>query len=342
MTLKFNCSLDDTIATVVVTLREKQQLLLKMQVESTLGKGQVQVNFNDQNYSIFYIKTLREPPTPTTIMDKPTTMVSTNNTSSENITGENNTTVSAVSIAIITAVALMLLILTVLLIIIIQLRNKQKSKSTNKHECNFQINFNTGSECPPNLSSSNGCTFCSSSDTGSPVSDTVDGPLSSNTIRLTDNSNTDFPNDNITIPAVSSSINSSSSKHSKHVVMKTNQINYAPKLLGNIQSANDQHGIHWEQNEIYAILNPHNSASVYKSPATVPKSLVNGEAETNLYDDVEGINESRRRATATGHAHHNVQPRPSASESRVHYPHGNCNVVPVNTVTISKTGAVHT
>ena len=340
MTLKFNCSSDDTIATVVVTLREKQQLLLRMQVESTLGKGQVQVNFNDQNYSIFYIKTLRGPPTPTTIMDKPTTMVNTNNTSSENITGENNTTVSAVSIAIIAAVALMLLILTVLLIIIIQLRNKQKSKSTSKHECNFQINFNTGSKCPSsNLSSNNGCTFRSSSDTGSPVSDTVDGPLSSNTIQLTDNSNTDFPSDNITIPAVSSS---TSSKHSKHVVMKTNQINSVSKLLGNIQSASDQHGIHWEQNEIYAILNPHESAGVYKSPAIVPKSSVNAEAETDLYDDIEGINESRRRTTVTGHTHHNVQPRPPASESRVQYPHGNCNVVPVNTVTISKAGAIHT
>ena len=314
VTINFTCSLDDTIATIIVTLREEQ---LNMQVNAALREGQLQIKFNDQNYSIFYVKTLYKPTTPTTTMAKtlvPTTMVSTNSTSSENITDENNSIISVVSIAIIAAVALMLLVLMVLLIITLRLCNKRRSKSATKKECKYQITFNAGSECPSTLNSSNGRTFHSSLNTGSHVSDPVDDPLSSHIIQSTDN---------------------------KHIVMKTHQMNCTSKHLRNIQSGNDQHDIHWEINKTYAILNPHNSASVYKSPATVPKSLINGEAEINLYDDVEGINESRRRATTAGHTHHNVQPRPPTSYSRIQYPHGNCNVSPVNNDTISKTGAIH-
>ena len=316
MTLKFNCSLDDAIATVVVTIREKQPLLLKMQVESTLREGQVQANFNNQNYSIFYVETLCEPTTPTTTMGEPTTIVSTNNTSSKNVSDHNNRIISAISIAIIAAIVLMLLVFVVLLMITLRLRSKQKSKSAAKDKYNFQITFNAGSECPS--TSNNRCTFHSSLDTRSPFSDIVGDPLSSHTIKPTDTSNTDLPNGNTTInssiPAVSSSNNPSRSKHRKHIVMKTNQIYSVSNPFRNIQSASEQQDIHWEQNKTYATLNSRESANVCKStPATMPKPpSVSGEGETNFYDDVIGINESRQRAAATTHMHYSKkdsQPR---------------------------------
>ena len=227
MTLNFNCSLNDTTATVIITIREKQPLLLKMQVESTLREGQVQANFNKQNYSMFCVETLCEPTTPTVTMDKPTTIVSTNNTSSKNAKDHNNTIISAISIAIIAAIALMLLVFIVLLIITLRLRNKQKSKSAAKDKCNFQITFNASSECPS--TSSNRCTFHSSLDTQSPFSDIVGDPLSSHTIKPTGTSNTDLPNGNTTIhssiPAVSSSSNPSLSKHRKHIASHENKSN---------------------------------------------------------------------------------------------------------------------
>lgn len=306
MTLKFNCSLDDAIATVVVTIREKQPPLLKMQVESTLREREVQASFNNQNYSIFCAETLCEPTTPTTTMDKPTMMVNVNSTNSESVTDHNNIIISAITIAIIAAIALMLLVFIVLLLIILRLCNKQKSKSASKEKINFQATYNTGSECPP--TSSNRCTY------RSPFSQIVVDPLSSHTIKPTDTSNTDLPNGNATInSSVSSSINPSSCKHSKHIVMKTNQMNSTSNPFRNIQSASEQHDdIRWEQNKTYAILNPHQSANVCRcTPATVPS--VTGEGGANFYDDVIGINESRQRVAATSHMHYNkknTQPKP--------------------------------
>ena len=340
MALEINCTPDDTIATIVVTLREKEPLFLKTQVYSAL-KGQVQVNFNNQNYSIFcVVKTLcEESPTPT---------VSSNDTlpNSEETT---DTTISADTSVVITIIILLLILLLLIALVIAVIialqfcKYKQKSKALTKkvHDPQLQsssTHHSTNSLQPTSRTEAGNQHPSTSSDdhllppdTGSPISDSGEDPFSSNMIHSTDNSNASFPNanekTNPPIPAVKSNNNPSHTKHSKRKDRKTNQINSASKYNRNIQLDNVPH-IQWAKNETYDL---HKPANLYNSLATTPTSE---EMNTHLYEDVEGINESKRRSpVAAGHMHHNKKYPQPRRHNTTQYPrpvHSHHSVSPVH------------
>ena len=352
MTLEINCSPNDAITTVVVTLKEKQPLHFNKLVYSTLKETQVNVIVNNQNYSILcVVKTLcEEPSTPT-----PTITYILNDTSNNEDTDKNNIIISPIGIAITVVIVMMLLVLIVLVIVAILLRlcsKKQRLKSATKpeHKLEADTHVTTTSDEPAAgrtdsvlierpSTSSNDTGFGSSSDTGSPVSDHVDDPFSSNGIQSTENIPTTS-----SVPTDRSTMNPSSVNNDKHKVVTTNQMNSTSKHHRNIQSTNETGNIHWEKNETYCRLDPRKPAHVYKSPATISKPSVTGEVNTHFYDDIEGINESRRRAgiaAATGHMHQNkkhTQARQPGNHIGTQNSQPTCsnhNVPPVHNVTVS-------
>ena len=361
MTLEISCSPNDAIGTVFVTLKEKQPLHLNRLVYSALKGRQVTVIVDNQNYTILcVVKTLCEQPPTTTA----TTYI-TNDTRSKEDTDENNIIISPAGIAITVAIVMMLLLLIVLVIVTIMLRfcnRKQKSKRSakSKHNLEHNLEANTHTTTPAQpagsteavinerpSTSSNDTGFISLSDTESPVSDNTEDPFPSNINQPTENFNTNLSNGNTTdstIAADGSNINPLGAKQSKHKVGTKNQINSTSKHQRSTQSPNELGNIHWKQNEVYCRLDPRKSVNPYKPPATVQNPLVTGEAKIHYYDDIEGINESRRRAAlaaANGRMHHkkkHTKPRSPANHSikwnlqPAHYDH---NVSPVRNVTIS-------
>ena len=363
MTLEISCSPNDAIGTVFVTLKEKQSIHLNMLVYSTLKRRQVSVKVDNQNYTILcVVKTLCEqPPTPTA-----TIYISNNSSSEEERDENNNIIISPAGIAITVAIVVMLLFLIVLVIVTIILRlcnRKQKSKSSpkSKHnlEHNLEANTHTTTLVQPADSteavikerpsiSSNDTGFNSLSDTESPISNNTEDPSPSNITQPTDNFNTNLSNGNTTtdssILADRSTINPLDTKQSKHKVGTKNQMNSASKYRRSTQLTNEPGNIHWKQNEMYCRLDPRKSVNPYKPPATLQNPSVTGEAKTHFYDDIEGINESRRRialAAANGRMHHkkkHTKPKSPANHSikwnlqPAHYDH---NVSPVHNVTIT-------
>ena len=334
-----NCSPDhdQTIITIVMTLKEKQSLFLRSLVYSTLQEGQVKV---DQNYSIFcVVKTLCEkPPPPTTASPTIPTIPNNTNTTTSEVTDENNL---VIAIAISAVIVITLLILVLLIIVVVMLRShkhKQKAKQnpqTIPHVTNpVQLTSrNTASNGHSSISSNESGVFSDCSDSGLPVSDSTNDSFPPETIQYTDNSNTNLPNGyartNPSFPAVISTINPSSTKDKKHKIIKTNKRNSVPKHHRNMQPVNEQQNIQWQENKNYSQLNPYNSApNPSKLPATMPncKQIT----EVHLYDDVEGINKSIRRAAAS-QVHHKTKHRPSATPCITQ--HSNYNVSPVNGVT---------
>lgn len=329
MTLEvINCSPDDTIATVVLTIKEKhvQPLLLSYQAYAVLKGGQVPVRFEDKNYFIFcVVNTLCEPPPST-----PTLSPYINTTVSDSeITEEDNTTIpaSTIAIAITAGIVLMLLVLILLVIIVIILwlnKCKQKSQPVTKNEHPqttlhvtnpTMASSNEGGKEHPSVSS-NESGFHSSSDCGSPVSNSIEHPFPPNAIHSIDNSNTSPPNDrnttrtNHSFPAVKSS--------NTKLEIKTNKINSVSKHHRNIQLTNEPHNIQWKKNKTYSSLNFHT--------ANVPP--------INFYEDVEGISGNTRRAAAVSHVHHkkHQKPRPPAGH-RTRHPlpvYSNHDVLPVH------------
>ena len=344
MTLEISCSPNDAIATVVVTLKEKEPLNLSRLVYSTLKGRQVNV----QNYSILcVVKTLcEEPSTPT-----PTIMYILNDTSGKEDTDENNIIISPIGIAITVIIVMMLLLLIILVIVAILLRlcnKKQRSKSATKSERKLETGTHDATPDQPANStqfflnerpstSSNDTGFSSLPDTGSPVSDAADDLFSSNMTQSTENNLTTSSN-----PADRSSMNPSSVNNDKHKVVTTNQSNSASKHHRNIQLPNEP--VKWKENETYCRLDPRKPPHAYVSPATISKPSVTGEVKTHYYDDIEGINESRRIAAiaaATSYMHDNKKHTQSRSHGN-HIPtqnsqptHSNHNVSAVRNVTVS-------
>ena len=364
MTLEISCSPNDAIGTVFVTLKEKQSIHLNVLVYSTLKRRQVSVKVDNQNYTILcVVKTLCEqPPTPTA------TIYISNNSSSEEDRDENNIIISSAGIAITVAIVMMLLVLIVLLMVIVMLwlcKRKQKSKSAAKSEHNLQSYAHTTDPVQPAGSteavinehpstSSNDTGFISLSGAGSPITDNIEDPFSSNMTesgQSTDNSNANLSNGNATIvssiPADRSTLNPSDTKQSKHKVMTPNQITSASKHHRSIQLTNESSDIHWKQNKTYYNLDPHKSVNKCKSPASMPKPSVTSEAEIHFYDDVKGINESRQQraaitaATSYSYRHRNkkyMQPGPPGSCNGTwnsQPTHSYQNVLPVHNVTVN-------
>ena len=357
-----NCSPDDTIITIVMTLKEKQSLFLRSLVYSTLQEGQVEV---DQNYSMFcVVKTLCEktsPPTVTTA--SPKIPNNTNITTSSQVTNKNNATSFVIAVAISAVIVITLLILVLSIIVTITLRSRMhrqnaklnartvphmtnpaqltgrthtstssnesgvhslsdsndsgppvgdntandpfppvtndsfpavrstiSSSSTKdkKHMTNpvlLTSRTTTSSEHPSTSSNESG--FYDSNDSGPPVSNsTADDPFPPVTI---DNSSTNHNvRTNPSFSVVRSTISSSSTKDK---IIKQNKINSISKH----QNLNQPPDIRWKANETYAQVNLYSAPNPSKPPATVPDC----KPPLHLYDDIEGINESRQRVAAS-------------------------------------------
>ena len=341
-----NCSPDDTIITIVMTLKEKKSLFLRSLVYSTLER-QVKV---DQNYSIFcVVKTLCEKQFPP-ITTSPKILDNTSATTSE-VPDENNGISLVIVIVISSVIVIMLLILVLLIIVAIILRSRKCKQKTKQNSQTTTLRVTspvqltsqniTSNERPSTSSNESG--FHSSSDckdSGSPVSDSTDDPFLPNTIYYTDNPNTNLPNEcvrtNPSFPTVRSTITPSSTKDNKLKTTKT--ANSASKH--HVQSVNQQENIRWKQNKTYAQLNLYNSAPyLYMAPAPVSNdkpSKVTG----HFYDDIEGMNKSTQGA-ATSQIHHKTKhphPRPITQHpSSAVYSN---NVSPVNGgINISGNGA---
>ena len=225
----------------------------------------------------------------------------------------------------------MLLVLIVLVVVAIMLRvsnKKQKSKPAAKSEHSLQTDSHTTPSVQPASraeavinghpsTSSNDTGFISLSDTGSPVSDIMEDtflPNMSQSGQSIDNSNTNLSNENATtnssIPADRSTLNPLNTKQSKHKFVIRNQRDSASKHHRSIPLTDESVSIHWKDNETYCRLDPHKSVNECTPPASIPNPSVVGQAKLHFYDDVEGINESRRRAAITAntshsHRHHN-------------------------------------
>ena len=358
MTLEISCSPNDAIGTIVVTLKEKQPLHLNRLVYSTLKGRQVTVIVDNQNYTILcVVKTLCEqPPTPTA-----TIYISNNSSSEEDRDENNNIMISPAGIAIAVAIIVMLLVLIVLVVVAIMLRLFKKSKPATKSEHSLQTDTDTTPSVQPASraesaitghpsTSSNDTGFSSLSDTGSPVSDSMDNTFLSNMSQSgqsIDNFNANLSNENVTtnssIPVDRSTLNPSNTKQSKDKAMIRNQRDSASKHHRNKQLTNESVGIHWKENETYCRLDPHKPVNECISPASMSNSSVIGQAKMHFYDDVEGINESRQRAAITAntshsHRHHNkkhTKPRlpGNCSEWNSQPTHSYQNVSPVCNVT---------
>lgn len=329
-----NCSDNNTIATVVVTIKEKEPLFLKDRVYTTLQDRHVKVELEDKNYTVFcVVKTLCEktPPTPSLI---PTVSTNFNNANSA-ITNETNVLLPTVIIITITVLVLLILILLGVLAFILRFyKCKPKNKSSTINKSNSQTTLQitnplsnqsisrmeAANECPSNpqasqpmsrIDAANERPSTSSNDSGNfslpdcnePVSDSIDEPFSSNNIHSTENSNTHFPNSNAetnpSVSAVRPGINHSSSEHKK---MKINSASKHRRVIQTIAN-NGLNNIQWENNETYSLLYPQISTNAYKPPISVPKALVTADVKPHYYEDIEGMNESTRRSTRPTSSH---------------------------------------
>ena len=365
-----NCSPDDTIITIVVTLKEKQSLFLGSLVYSTLQEGYVKV---DQNYSIFcVVKTLCEKLLASTTAS-PQIPSNISITTDSQVTDENNGISLVVAVVISAGIVIALLILVLLITVAIILRSRTRRQNA-KLKSQTVSHMTDPAQSPDRTTTGNGHPSTSSNesgigslsdgnDSGAPVSDSIaDDPFPPVTINKSstnhnirtnpstvphmtnpvllasriiassehpstsshesgvyslsdsndsgppiDDSTADDPFPPVTIdksstnhnirtnhsfPAVRSTINSSN----KHKVIKQNKI---PKHQ-DVQLVNQPQNIRWKKNETYAQVNLYSALNPSKPPAIVPDC---NPPLHHLYDDIEGINESRRRAAGNQMPH---------------------------------------
>ena len=307
------CSPDNTV-TVVVTLKEKQPLFLKNQVYTKLKDGQVEVEFEGQNYTVLcVVKTLCEVPTP------PTPVITSSDVNSAATDETNETNVLIPIIIVVTVAITVFLILLMLGGVMLWVRKyKVKTKQSTTKESNpqtilhalnplQQTSMTEAAAGNPRPSTSSEESGYISPENISPTG-SIDEPIQSD-IHSTENSNANLPNGNARTDPVANCIIPSSTEHNRN---RINKMKPKSKHHRSTPLNDGLPNIRWSQNNTYSSQNNTysslNFANQSNLPATVPVPPVTREPKINLYDDIEGIDESTRRATA-GHKTKYPQPR---------------------------------